>query len=418
MASLLDNFGQLIDQGYASKVAERLGENPQNIFRGLQAGSSSILAGLANKTGDSGAMRQVFDLISSPSEAIREVDPAAYAEQAQTGTGIGSMSSRFLADLFGNRSSAVNDVVGKASGLSLTSVSSIMRFAAPLVLGFLGRHVKAAGLDQSSFTRVLSDERGNIMRAAPPGLASALGIDTSREREVPIEGARTTPEYVTHRERTPVKRSSSRWLWPTVAALAVIALFWGARSRSHRAPVVDTMSSAAGTVAPAMVAPESALSPSTPAITSSGSITLPNGTVLNAPPGGTEARLFAFISNPSQPGSATTSFDFDRINFASNSAHLTPDSNDQIANIVAILKAYPSATIKIAGYSSDVGNPAANKRLSAEQAAAVKAVFLKAGIAARRVASQGYGSEHPATDTSAAAGQAQTGRVSILVLHK
>ena len=413
---LLDNFGQLIDQGYASKVAERLGEDPQNIFRGLQAGSSSILAGVANKTGDSGAMRQIFDLISSPSQSITEIDPAAYVDEAQTGKGLGSVSSRFLSDLFGSRSSAVNDVVGRASGLSLTSVSQVMRFAAPLVLGFLGRHVRSAGLDQNSFTRLLSDEKPNIMRAAPAGLASALGMEPSREREVPIEGARATPEYVTQKERVPQKRGGSRWLWPTVAALAVLTLFWGARSRSHRAPAVDT-STAAGVVAPSMVAPESAVTPA-PAMPLSGSITLPNGTTLTVPAGGVESRLFGFISDPSRPADATTWFDFDRINFATNSSHLTPDSEDQLTNVATILKAYPNVAIKIGGYADHTGDAAANKRLAAQRAVAVRAALMKKGIAASRLQSQGYGEEHQTGDTTTAAGQAENRRVAILILRK
>ena len=396
-ASILDNFGQLINQGYASKVAERLGEDPQNIFRGLQAASSSILAGLANKTGDSAMMRQVFDLVSSPNEAIREIDPVAYAEQADTATGIGSISNRFLSDLFGDRSSMVNDVVARASGLSLTSVSSIMRFAAPMVLGFLGRQVRSLGLDQNSFTRALADERDNIMRAAPPGLASALGVEPSREREVPLEGARTTPEYVTHRERAPQKRGGSRWLWPTIAALAVIALFWGARSRS-RAPAYDT-STAGGVVAPSPARPESAMMPPPSMAPSSGSITLPNGTVINVPAGGVESRLFAVVSSPSAAAEPTTRFDVDRVAFVRKSATLTPESDNQLTNIAAILKAYPNVTIKVAGYSDTTGTAAENKHLAAQRAAAVKAVLLKKGIAARRVQSQGFGNE-PGIDTS------------------
>jgi outer membrane protein OmpA-like peptidoglycan-associated protein len=413
-ASILDNFGQLINQGYASKVAERLGEDPQNIFRGLQAASSSILAGLANKTGNSGMMRQVFDLVSSPNEAIREIDPVAYAEQADTATGIGSISDRFLSDLFGDRSAMVNDVVARASGLSLTSVSTIMRFAAPMVLGFIGRQVRSLGLDQNSFTRALSDERDNIMRAAPPGLASALGVEPSREREVPLEGARTTPEYVS-RERAPVKRGGSRWLWPTIAALAVIALFWGARSRSHRAPAYDT-STAAGTVAPSTARPESAMMPPSAATPTSGSISLPNGTVIVVPAGGVESRLFAVVSSPSAAAESTMRFDVDRVAFVRKSATLTPESDSQLTNIAAILKAYPNVTIKVAGFSDTTGTAAENKHLAAQRAAAVKAVLLKKGIAARRVQSQGYGNE-PGMDTSMAPGAAP-GRVSIIVLHK
>lgn len=421
---LLDNFGQLINQGYASKVAERLGENPQNVSRGLQAGSSSILAGIANRTSDSGFMGQVFNLISSKEPAIQEIDPAAYTQEAESGTGIGAASSHFLSDLFGQRASAVHDVVARSSGLSLNSVSSIMRFAAPMVLGFLGRQVRTLGLDQSSFTRVLSEERGNIMRSAPAGLASAIGVEP-REREVPIEGARTAPEYVTQRERLPEKHGGSRWLWPTIAALVVIALFWGARSRSHRVPGVDT-STAAGTVAPSPAYPETAMAPSTatpglPATAApgaaAGTISLPNGTTINAPAGSTETRVFSFI-NGRTPVSGMTVFNVDRVGFANNASTLSPTSDDQLTNLAAILKAYPTASIKVIGFADTTGNTAASQHLAAMRATALRAALVKKGIAARRVMAQGYAGEHPLADSLAAQGGMPSSRVALVVLHR
>jgi outer membrane protein OmpA-like peptidoglycan-associated protein len=416
---LLDNFGQLINEGYASKVAERLGEDPQNVSRGLRAGASSILAGIASKTGDSSMMSQIFNMVSSPDQTITEIDPAAYTREAESGTGVGAMASRFLGDLFGSRAGAVNEVVARASGLSLGSVSAIMRFAAPMVLGFLGRQIRSLGLDQSSFTRVLSEERGNIMRAAPPGLSQALGFDT-HEREVPIEGAHASRDYSTPREREPVRRGGSRWLWPAIAALVVIALFWGARSRSHRTAVVDT-STAAGTIAPSMGQPDTSmapLTPSAPSTSTAAAITLPNGTTINVPASAAESRIFGFISDPSRPADATTWFDLDRINFSGNSATLTPDSDEQLNNVAMILKAYPQATVKIGGFTDNVGNAAANKHLSAQRASAVRAALLKKGIPASRVQAQGYGDTNPVADNSTEPGRSQNRRIAVLVLHK
>src|SRR5262249_61824232 len=88
----------------------------------------------------------------------------------------------------------------------------------------------------------------NIMRAAPPGLAYALGLQGSKaagEREVPFQFDRRDVEG----ERVPVRgpgepaQTSGRWLWPALATLAVLALIWGV-SRGRHAQRIDTTAAA------------------------------------------------------------------------------------------------------------------------------------------------------------------------------
>src|SRR5215475_1775876 len=96
-ATILDNLRQLINQGAVSSIAERLGENPQNVQRGLQAGSTAILGGLANKTDNPVAMSQVFDLISKPGTGAGAIaDDVALAREGQQPTELANLSSRFL----------------------------------------------------------------------------------------------------------------------------------------------------------------------------------------------------------------------------------------------------------------------------------------------------------------------------------
>src|SRR5262252_5684475 len=142
-ASLLDTLRENITDNVVSGVADRLGETPQAVSRGLNGGATSILGGLAHKSGDSGFIRNVFDMISKPGAGVGAVaDDVALAREGKAPTELSNMSSRFLSDLFGDRTSLVNAVVSESSGVSMESASSIMRFAAPIVLGFLGRHIR------------------------------------------------------------------------------------------------------------------------------------------------------------------------------------------------------------------------------------------------------------------------------------
>ena len=434
-ASLFDGLGQLINSGFAANIAKQLGDPEQHVSRGLEAASTSILGGLASKSGDPGAMKQVYDLISSPADVGSIEDAAAFVAAVQSGGGIEGMSSRFLSDLFGSRASAVNDVVAKASGLSVEGVSKIMRFAAPLVLGFLGRQVRQDGLNLDSFTRLLSDEKSSIMRAAPVGLASALGADESRprDREVPFQDVRRDTQreaepaaYVARGDRID-ETSTRRWVWPTLAVVAALALFFSARGSRHR-PVMNvdtTTATSGGEVAPMITPTPNAGTPmpnaGTPAPNAGApttGVSLPDGSVLTVAPTSIESRLAGFIADSSRMADKTTWFDFDRLRFASNSATLLPESQDQITNVAKILTAYPSVSVKIGGYTDNVGNAAANKRLSKERAANVRLALIKAGVAPGRLTSEGYGDAHPIADNSTEEGRAQNRRISVLVVKK
>jgi outer membrane protein OmpA-like peptidoglycan-associated protein len=246
------------------------------------------------------------------------------------------------------------------------------------------------------------------MRAAPPGFAAAIGAEPrgTREREIPRD---MVGESVPVRE--PAKHgSSSGWMWPAIATLAVLALVWGVR-RAHREPRVDTTAIAGGEVA-------TPTTPSVAPLAQPGSITLPNGSTMNLPAGGVEARLVGFITDTTRQTSDTTFFDFDRLMFGTNSPRLLPQSDDQVGNVAKILAAYPNVAVRIAGYTDNVGSPAANLRLSAQRAAAVKLALIKAGVASGRISSEGFGEKNPEADNSTDAGRAQNRRVAIIVTKK
>lgn len=132
-------------------------------------------------------------------------------------------------------------------------------------------------------------------------------------------------------------------------------------------------------------------------------VKLPDGTELDAYKGGIEDKLVAFLNSDYKALGAdslkNTWFDFDNLNFNTASAEITAESQKQVSNIAAILKAFPAAKIKIGGYTDKVGDEAANKKLSGDRAKSVKAALDKAGAGAQVTDAEGYGSayaKHPA----------------------
>lgn len=127
-------------------------------------------------------------------------------------------------------------------------------------------------------------------------------------------------------------------------------------------------------------------------------VSLPNGTKLQAYPGGIEDQLIKFLGSDDYKNGTAESlkdkwFNFDDLNFSFGTTELAPESKRQLDNIVAILKAFPDAKIKIGGYTDKKGDDAANKKLSDERAKAVKAALERAGVGSQVPEAEGYGEQ-------------------------
>ncbi len=149
---------------------------------------------------------------------------------------------------------------------------------------------------------------------------------------------------------------------------------------------------------------------------------LPDGKVLNVGDKSVEYKLFNFLNDNKIKVSEDKTKDWmslDRTYFVSGKSELTATSNEQIANIAAILKVFPNAKVRIGGYTDNTGTLATNIKVSNDRAKFVTAQLVKAGVSADMISAEGYGPEHPicaANDTKEC--QAQNRRVDIRVKSK
>ena len=146
--------------------------------------------------------------------------------------------------------------------------------------------------------------------------------------------------------------------------------------------------------------------------------TLPGGAVIEVAKDGLEAKLLSFISNKDAAIDKGLWFDFDRLSFVTASSELTPESKEQVAAAVAILKAYPAVTVKVGGYTDNQGDADANLKLSEARAQRVMERMVVGGVAADRIEAKGYGVEHPISDNATPEGRAKNRRTSLSVRSK
>lgn len=149
-----------------------------------------------------------------------------------------------------------------------------------------------------------------------------------------------------------------------------------------------------------------------------GTYRLPNGAEIAIVGGGLESNVLAFLNDASRGIDRGLWFDFDRLQFRTGSSELTAESRAQIDTLVAILKAYPTAAVKIGGYTDNVGDPDANLKLSQARAERVASEIVTLGIAAGRIEAEGYGEQHPIASNDTPEGRAKNRRTALSVRSK
>jgi len=416
MSTILDSLTSLAAPA-VGQIAQRLGESDVAVSRGVQTSFASILGGLVTKSKDPSAIGQLFDLFSNRSAAaIPTGDLQSMLSGLTAGPPTSGLAGTLLNTLFGGKTNAVGDLIARTAGFkNLSSGSSLLGMAAPMVLGFLGKKVRDNGMNVGGLTSLLGGERDGIMSAMPQGLTNL--VETGEVfRGVAAVGKQTVGAAKTS--------SGNKWIWP-LAAIAAVAIAWFAftRGRAPSAPPVIGTGAAVleSTTVKTGAAVKAAAGEVTGAVAGLGAFMkkmLPGGIELNIPERGIESKLIAFIEDSTRAVNDTTWFDFDRLNFASGSATILPESQEQINNIVAVLKAYPHVNVKVGGYTDNVGSAAANLRLSQQRANAVSKELVNHGIPANRLQAEGYGEQHPVADNSAEEGRARNRRIALKVTKK
>jgi len=122
---------------------------------------------------------------------------------------------------------------------------------------------------------------------------------------------------------------------------------------------------------------------------------LPTGYEVRAANDGLEQRLLDAVSDRNNAARASWLV-FDRVWFAGDGARLDVGlSGEQLENVAAILEAYPTVKLEIAGYNDAAAPAAAAKQLATARAEAVKERLIALGVAEPRLKTAGHGRAQP-----------------------
>jgi OOP family OmpA-OmpF porin len=397
--SIIDTIAQFVSPTLTSKLSATTGEPASKIETGLKAAITTMVGGLAARASDPDSVGQIYAMAIDPTNDTSVFDSGEHLISRVTTSADRTASSNFIQSLlFGNRESSVVDALATHAGVTSTTARSLLSIAASLVMAYLGKIIRTEKLDASSLASRLMAERESAASRLPAGMSKFFPTLGTMERErVAAEPLSRVTSHLT-------PRSAWAWVLPVMlAALGAWALVTFLDRPRDRNFALNTRE-------PDAVGTRGVVTPETPRA-------LPGGVNLRFRPNGTEARLLLFIQG-SAPVTQDRWFEFDRLNFETDSAVIQADSRDQLRNIAAILKAYPAAQVKIGGYTDNSGNPVANRQLSQARAEAVRDALQGLGVDSSRIQAEGYGDQHPIADNNTADGRAKNRRVAILVTAK
>jgi hypothetical protein len=208
--SMLDSILAMVTPEMRQALATRLGEAPQAVQSGLRLATAATLAGVAKKAGDTNFLGQIINMASATSGQNILVSLSSLASSGPSGA-VADLANRFLPIVFAGRVDQVSGLLSQEVGVSAASMNGLLRIAAPLAIGFLGKLHSSGSLSVGSLAGMLRSEAPNLEKYVPTNLFPAATPGANRADSV--VGGGLEP------------KKSALWL-VVLGVLAAILLSW------------------------------------------------------------------------------------------------------------------------------------------------------------------------------------------------
>lgn len=414
--NVIDLIKGQLGPALTTQAASQFGESESGISKAIGGLLPAIIGGLANKSDNPGVL-----------DAITNASSSGILGNLMGESSNNSIISSLLSSIFGDKLGGLVNTIATYAGISNNSSSSLLNLVTGATVGSIGKYAADNNLDRSGISSLLNDQKGIVSTLLPAGLSLAslnIGdwakgykfdndndtIKTPTSEEPKIEVTRSTTPTGTFPERNNNEGGGSIWKWllPLLLLIAAGYFLWK-QCDKKTTTTTTTGTDSTGTVQDTATAVSS--SDTAAATASTGKVDENidlNGTALKGYKGGMEDQMITFLKSDGYKNAANdealkdTWYDFDHVNFKSGSGNqLEAGSEGQLQNLVAILKAYPDAKVKIGGYTDKTGNEAVNLKISTERANYIKDWLAKQGVGGQVLGAEGYGSKFAKVDASA-----------------
>ncbi|UMQ41906.1 OmpA family protein [Chryseobacterium sp. Y16C] len=411
--NVIDLIKGQLGPALVSQAAAQFGESESGISKAIGGLLPAVVGGLANNSDNPGVL-----------DAITNASSSGILGNLLGDSSNNSVISNLISTIFGDKLSGLVNSIATFAGISNNSSSSLLNLVTGATVGSIGKYAADNNLDQSGISSLLNDQKGIVSSLLPAGLSLASlnigdwakgykfdndndAIKTPVAEEPKVDVTRSTAPTETYTQGNNEGGGSIwKWLLPLLLLIAAGYFIWKQCEKKNTTTTTSTADSTNVTT------------DSTATVTSSDTTVTTvtkvdenidlNGTALKGYKGGMEDQMISFLKSDGYKNAANDDalkdkwYDFDHVNFKIGSAdQLEAGSEGQLQNLVAILKAFPDAKIKIGGYTDKTGDEAKNLKLSADRANFIKTWLGKQGVGAQVIAADGYGSKFATVNASA-----------------
>lgn len=183
MSTLLETLGEvLVNSNSTGKLSRKIGADENTTGTALSMALPIILGALSKNASNSGGAESLLGALSRDHDGsiLDHLDDLLDDPDGGAGDGI-------LRHALGSNRGRVESSLGKSTGLDANSIATILKVAAPIIMGALGKSRRSEHMDANALSQMLRNEEADIQVKTPQsaGLMNIL-LDADGDGDVDL----------------------------------------------------------------------------------------------------------------------------------------------------------------------------------------------------------------------------------------
>ncbi len=171
MSSILETLASALGGAAVNQISQKVQLDSSTTTKIVQAALPLLITALARNSSTPTGANALQQAIAKDHDGSILNDVMGFLGKSEQGPGAG-----ILRHVLGNRQGAVQETLGRTTGVQPGQAGQILEMLAPMVMGALGQKSSSDRLDAGSLTNLLQGEAKQASQAQPDIMGSLLGM--------------------------------------------------------------------------------------------------------------------------------------------------------------------------------------------------------------------------------------------------